>query len=59
MATMTVGERKTHERLLRRWATGRASHSEMLRCMELDRKSANETRDQRKGEGYERAQRMV
>lgn len=31
---------KEHKRLLRLWATGRATMKQMLRCMELDRRMA-------------------
>jgi uncharacterized protein YjiS (DUF1127 family) len=37
---MSAKERKEHDRLLRLWATGKASARQMRRCMELDRKSA-------------------
>ena len=34
---------REHLRLLRRWATGRASHREIERCMDLDRKGRSPT----------------
>lgn len=37
---MTKREQAEHARLLRLWATGRATRKQVLRCMELDRKAA-------------------
>ena len=36
---MTAKERKEHARLCRKWAMGKATRREIMRCMELDRKS--------------------
>ena len=36
---MTAAEVREHRRLLRRWATGKATRREIMRCMELDRKN--------------------
>ena len=36
---MNAKELREHDKLLRRWATGRATRKEILRCMELDRKT--------------------
>lgn len=36
---MNTKEQREHKRLLRLWATGRATMKQMQRCMELDRKS--------------------
>lgn len=34
-------EEREHARLLRLWATGRATRKQIERCMELDRREAN------------------
>jgi hypothetical protein len=34
-------EEREHRRLLRLWATGRATRKQIDRCMELDRREAN------------------
>ena len=39
---MSDKERQEHERLLDLWACRKATKAQMLRCMELDRKAANE-----------------
>jgi hypothetical protein len=36
---MSERERKERDRLSIRWSLGRASKSEIIRCMELDRKA--------------------
>jgi len=36
---MTDEERREHARLLRLWATGKATRRQMLRCTELDRRA--------------------
>lgn len=38
---MSEREQKEHARLLRLWATARATRQQLERCMELDRKSAS------------------
>lgn len=40
---MSTKERKEHSKLLRLWATRRATRKQMLRCMELDRKARGES----------------
>ena len=42
---MTPKEHALHERLLDLWATRRATKAQILRCTELDRKSAFERRE--------------
>lgn len=37
---MTAKEIRLHKKLSDKWATGRATEKEILRCMELDRKTA-------------------
>lgn len=37
---MNARERKEYRRLLRLWATGRATMRQMRRCMELDRRAS-------------------
>lgn len=41
---MTLCEQKEHAKLTRLWATWKATRMQILRCMELDRKSAAERR---------------
>ena len=38
---MTDLEHREHSRLLRLWARGNATRRQILRCMELDRKSSS------------------
>lgn len=42
---MTAKEEREHARLLRLWATGRATRKQIERCMELDRKTAQSPPD--------------
>ena len=39
---MNDKERNEHKRLLHLWATGKATHKQLERCMELDRKASAE-----------------
>jgi hypothetical protein len=48
---MSERERVEHSRLLRKWATGKASQKEMMRCMELDRKADAERASPPTGDG--------
>ena len=44
---MNAKELKEHARLSTKWAVGKATMKEMLRCMELDAKAARRNRESR------------
>ena len=48
-----VGTEAEHERLLKLWATGKATKTQMLRCMELSRRKQMEELSARISKGMQ------